>query len=198
MRVSASAPENWKERHQLIFETILAFPQFKQKDLILYLAKEYQLEVSQGWLSILIGSDMFQTKLEEARRVREAALHQRHIELKEKLYTTTGIVIDRLGHTARAATSLEELTEAAETLLPSVGFGPKLLPSSGQQNVQVNLQVNGGEDSAFQRARALAQRKPVDPIEHLFLDEEISSEQVPNALEFESAAGRTYNGESEL
>lgn len=121
---------------------------------------------TQPWLSTLIHSDAFQAQLR--RRQNEVFGEVVIAELKDKIVGAAHIAIDKLAEKVEVANDIRDVTDAAEMLLKSLGYGaPKAVPA---QVSQTNV-YNFADKETLARSRELMRRatlpEPVPPGEPL-------------------------------
>ena len=107
-----------KNKHKAILEMMVSNPEMTQRDI----AKEFGM--TEGWLSQIINSDIFQAQLEE---MQEARFHRTLIPLESKLSALAHSALDELSDqmAAGAIKSQEALKETAEMALDRLGYSPK-------------------------------------------------------------------------
>jgi hypothetical protein len=136
-------------KYDAIVDWLVLNPEKNQRDC----ADHFGL--TQGWLSILIRSDMFQAKL-QARRAEVTSRVASAIP--EKLKAVADIALDKLADQVAKSEDPEFILNAADKALHRMGFAPAtarspgaLTPPGGMQ--QNNFFMVGTEDLALARAR---------------------------------------------
>lgn len=134
-------------RHEAILDYLLANPDKKLRDV----AKQFG--VSQPWLSSIIHSDAFQSKLE----IRKDELFgETVLPLRERLLGLAHLGVDKLGESLEHASPINEkeyIRDTTDTILKNIGYSPKSGPPGTQVAQQNNFYVVNKDDLESARAR---------------------------------------------
>ena len=110
--------------------------------------------VTQPWLSCIIHSDAFQTKLREKQDV---MFHHTVLPLREKMTVVAHMALDKVVQQLPLETDLKTIQHTADSVLDRLGFGAKQ-PTVQINNTQ-NVQVNTLREE-LEAARALIGKAP--------------------------------------
>lgn len=119
-------------------------------------AKEFG--ITQGWLSQIVHSDVFQ---EQLRLKQGVAFHHSVLPIREKMLATAHKALDQLETNLPLEKDPSTLADISSTLLDRLGFSPKAPAGGNTTNVQVNNYVQAQKDEV-QRARDLYGSAPAN------------------------------------
>lgn len=119
-------------KHETIMDFLMAHPAIRLGDVASHFG------VTQPWLSQVIHSDVFQSRLKEKKDV---AFHHTVLPLREKMTALAHMSIDKLMEQVPLQTDASVVNKVAENVLDRLGFGSKAVPTGLQVNAQ-NVQVN--------------------------------------------------------
>lgn len=128
--------KNLKEKHHKIIDYLLTYPEMRT---LQPLAEH--MNVTRGWLSIIMNSDAFKAELTRRRNIHHETLNA---GLSGKILEASGLALDRVTEALKPQDGLTPVDpkfalEAADKLLKKTEFGPT--PGSGV-NVKIAIQNN--------------------------------------------------------
>jgi hypothetical protein len=135
-------------RHEAILDFLIANPTVSLGDVAT------KFGVTQPWLSCIIHSDAFQTKLREKQDV---MFHHTVLPLREKMTVVAHMALDKVAQLMPLETELKTVQSVADSVLDRLGFGAKApaVQINNTQNVQVNTLA-----SELEEARKLIGKAP--------------------------------------
>lgn len=155
--------KNPSHKHEEIMRWLLENPDGKLGDLAIHLG------VTNTWLSIVIHSDLFQTKFAELR----AEYMDRVLPgITEKLNGVAHAALDRLADSVDESLDPDFLLKVANTTLDKLGYGSNAGKAPGGQVVN-NIQIGVASYEALQRAEALrAELRETKKVERIYAETE--------------------------
>lgn len=119
-------------KHEAIMDYILTNPTAKVGEIAMH------FNVSRGWMSIVINSDVFRQKLAE----KQGELFQHTvIPIREKMLGIASLGLDKVAEDLENAQDVEYTRKTTESLLDRLGYGTKPAAApvgSNQNNTQIN------------------------------------------------------------
>lgn len=135
-------------KHEAIMDFLMSNPCIALKEVA------DRFGVTQPWLSCIIHSDAFQTKLREKQDV---MFHHTVLPLREKMTVVAHMALDKVVQQLPLETDLKTIQNTADSVLDRLGFGAKA-PAVQINNTQ-NVQVNTLREE-LENARALIGKAP--------------------------------------
>lgn len=140
-------------RHEEILMWLLLNPSKPQGDC----ARE--LGYTQGWVSQIISSDLFQSRILE---LRHEDFSVSVLSIREKLNATASLGLDRMIEKLEVEPDLERVRSSTDTALKRLGYGTRVqeVPSTSTNLTQNNTFIMGeASKNSLERARKLLQLK---------------------------------------
>jgi hypothetical protein len=166
--------KNLSIRHEAIMDFLMANPQTKLGDVATHFG------VTGPWLSCIIHSDIFQSRLKEKTDI---AFHHTVLPVREKMNLVAHLALDKLAELLPKETEMRVVNAVAENTLSRLGFGTQG-PAMQVNNTQIT-QVNVLR-SELEEARALL-GKAERPALEVLIDGERSGVALP--LRSETSVG---------
>lgn len=131
-------------KHEAIMDFLMSHPNIRLSEVA------NNFGITQGWLSQIIHSDVFQLRLREKQGV---AFHSTVLPLREKMLVVAHQALDKLSEQIPLETDTKTLSTVADNVLEKLGFSSKA-PTVQVNNTQVNVLR-----SEIEEARALLHRR---------------------------------------
>lgn len=126
--MKAMSIKNIRQKHEAIIDYMIANPDAKQGKI----AQEFGF--TQSWLSIVMNSDAFKSRLAEKN---EEVFREIVIPLREKLEGVAHRAVEKLGEKVNDSQDAKFLLEAADKTLHRLGYAPNKGPDPGQSNTTI-------------------------------------------------------------
>ncbi len=167
-------------RHEAIMDYLMMHPQVRLQDVAA------NFGVTGPWLSQIIHSDIFQTKLKEKTDI---AFHHTVLSVKEKMTNLAHQALDKVAQDLAIA-DVRTAAAVADSMLDRLGFGAKPINGNVTINQQNNLVVPNASADEIAAARAMITAKKVPA-----LGVTLNGHGVPIALprEGSSSVGETLS-----
>lgn len=135
-----------RPHHDAILNYLLANPTAKMTEV----ASEFG--VTPAWLSVVINSDVFQTKL----RARQDEVFECTIaaDIKDKLLGVAHLAVEKLSESLSYETDTKTISDATNMALKNLGFGQKVIGTQINLSQENKTQVNVSAE-IIENARAL-------------------------------------------
>lgn len=142
-------------KHEAIMDYLLANPGEKLGVVAAH------FHVSQAWLSTIIHSDAFRTRMEQKQ---ERAFDETIIPLREKVLGIAHLGVEKLGEAMENASPMSDrdfIADTTDNILKNLGYSPKSAPPQTQQ---VGAQQNNYyvvDSASLAEARARMRQAPL-------------------------------------
>lgn len=164
--------------HEAIMDYLMGHPSVRLGDVAAHFG------YSAGWLSQIIHSDIFQTRLKEKTDI---AFHHTVLPLREKMQAAASMAMDKIIENLPNEPDLRTVSSVAEGMLDRLGFSSKPITPGGnltinQQNNFVSLPNTTRDEIAEARKMLEARAQP------LGVGVTVNGESLPISLPRESVA----------
>jgi hypothetical protein len=117
-------------RHDAIMDFLMANPCIKLGDVAAHFS------LTQAWLSQVIHSDAFQTRLREKQHI---AFHHTVLPLREKMQNIAHMALDKLAEDLPRESDMKTVLATADSVLDKLGFGSKNATTAPAQHLHLHV-----------------------------------------------------------
>lgn len=144
--------------HLQMVDYLTTHPGCTLEELNAYLGGRYTI----GWLSQIINSDAFQERLSEAR---VEIFGDTKMTIKDRVNSLAHMTLKRLEERIPVETDVNRLTNAADLVLKSLGYGQPKAPAAAPGTVNNTLIVGSVDKETLENARSLMHKSAEQPAE---------------------------------